>query len=547
MDRPRANGLAQRRVRAMSRAGQVLAAAVGLILAIGGGTATAQKQGGILRIYHRDSPASMSIHEEGTNSVIAPMMPVFNNLVLFDQHVPQNSLASIVPELATSWVWNEDGTALTFRLRQGVKWHDGKPFTAADVKCTWDLLLDHAKDKFRINYRASWYFNLADVTVSGDDEATFHLKRPQPSFLMMLASGVSPVYPCHVTPAQMRQHPIGTGPFKFVEYRPNQDIKLAKNPDYWKPGLPYLDGIEFTIIPNRSTAILAFVAGQFDMTFPYEVSIPLLKDVKDQAPQAICQVGPATESTNIVMSRKIPPFDKPELRRAIALSIDRKAFIDIIGEGQGDIGGTMQPLPEGFWGMPREMLEALPIYGPDVEKNRAEARAIMQQLGYGPDKHLPVKVSARNLAHYREPASLLIDQLKSIWIDGELELIETANWIPKLTRKDFVIALSTMGRAVDEPDTNFYSSYSCSSQRNYTGFCSPEFEKLVDQQSDENDIEKRKRLVWQLERVLAEEAVRPQIYHLRLGTCWHPQLKNLTLMTNSIYNGWRMEDVWLDK
>jgi peptide/nickel transport system substrate-binding protein len=532
----------------MRRAGRVLAAVVGLVLAVGGGgTAMAQKQGGILRIYHRDSPASMSIHEEGTYSVIAPMMPVFNNLVLFDQHVPQNSLASIVPELATSWAWNEDGTALTFKLRHGVKWHDGKPFTSADVKCTWDLLLDHAKDKFRINYRASWYFNLADVTANGDDEATFHLKRPQPSFPMLLASGVSPVYPCHVTPAQMRQHPIGTGPFKFVEYRPNQNIKLAKNPDYWKPGLPYLDGIEFTIIPNRSTAILAFVAGQFDMTFPYEVSIPLLKDVKDQAPQAVCQVGPATESTNIIMSRKIPPFDKPELRRAIALTIDRKAFIDIIGEGQGDIGGTMQPQPEGFWGMPREMLETLPIYRPDVEKNRAEARAIMQQLGYGPDKHLSVKVSARNLAHYREPASLLIDQLQSIWIDGELELIETANWIPKLTRKDFMIALSTMGRAVDEPDTNFYYNYSCSSQRNYSGFCSPEFEKLVDQQSVENDIEKRKKLVWQLERVLAEEAVRPQIYHLRLGTCWQPQLKNLTLMTNSIYNGWRMEDVWLDK
>ncbi len=532
----------------MRRAGRVLAAAVGLMLAIGGcGTAAAQKQGGILRIYHRDSPASMSIHEEGTYSVITPMMPVFNNLVLFDQHVPQNSLASIVPELATSWAWNEDGTALTFKLRHGVKWHDGKPFTAADVKCTWDLLLDHAKDKFRINYRASWYFNLADVTANGDDEATFHLKRPQPSFPMLLASGVSPVYPCHVTPAQMRQHPIGTGPFKFVEYRPNQDIKLAKNPDYWKPGLPYLDGIEFTIIPNRSTAILAFVAGQFDMTFPYEVSIPLLKDVKDQSPQAICQVGPATESTNIVMSRKIPPFDKPELRRAIALMIDRKAFIDIIGEGQGDIGGTMQPVPEGFWGMPREQLEALPIYGPDVEKNRAAARALMQQLGYGPDKHLAVKVSARNLAHYREPASLLIDQLKSIWIDGELELIETANWVPKLTRKDFMIALSTMGRAVDEPDTNFYYNYSCASQRNYTGFCSPEFEKLNDQQSVEGDIEKRKHLVWRLERMLAEEAVRPQIYHLRLGTCWQPQVKNLTLMTNSIYNGWRFEDVWLDK
>src|SRR2546430_2042574 len=89
-------------------------------------TALAQKQGGTLRIYHRDSPASMSIHEEGTIGVIMPMMGVFNNLVLFDQHIPQNSLQSIVPELATSWAWSEDGSELTFKLREGVKWHDGK-------------------------------------------------------------------------------------------------------------------------------------------------------------------------------------------------------------------------------------------------------------------------------------------------------------------------------------------------------------------------------------------------------------------------------------
>ena len=121
----------------MIRSGRIMAAAVGLVLAIGAGdTALAQKQGGILKIYHRDSPASMSIHEEGSYSVMTPMMPVFNNLVLFDQHVSQNSLKSIVPELATSWAWNEDGTELTFKLRQGVKWHDGKPFTAADTCCS---------------------------------------------------------------------------------------------------------------------------------------------------------------------------------------------------------------------------------------------------------------------------------------------------------------------------------------------------------------------------------------------------------------------------
>ena len=139
--------------------------------------ALAQKQGGILRVYHRDSPASMSIHEEGTVGVIMPMMGVFNNLVIFDQHVPQNSVQSIVPELATGWAWSEDGTELTFKLRGGVKWHDGKPFTAEDVKCTFDLLTNQGKEKFRLNYRETWWVNVAKTT-TGEHEAILHLKRP---------------------------------------------------------------------------------------------------------------------------------------------------------------------------------------------------------------------------------------------------------------------------------------------------------------------------------------------------------------------------------
>jgi peptide/nickel transport system substrate-binding protein len=196
------------------------------------GSALAQKSGGVLKVYHRDSPASMSILEEATISTVVPAMAVFNNLVVFDQHVAQNSLKSIVPDLAESWSWNSDGTELTFKLRHGVKWHDGKPFTAADVKCTWDLLQGKGETKLRVNPRRSWYGNLVEVTVNGDDEAVFHLKRPQPALLTLLASGYSPVYPCHVPPAQMRQHPIGTGPFKFVEFKPNESIKLVKNPDY---------------------------------------------------------------------------------------------------------------------------------------------------------------------------------------------------------------------------------------------------------------------------------------------------------------------------
>jgi peptide/nickel transport system substrate-binding protein len=534
----------------MNRVGQAFATAAALLAGaslLASARAEEPKHGGIFRIYHRENPGSASIHEEATFSTNVPFMPVFNNLVIYDQHVAQNSLKSIVPELATSWSWSADKTRLTFKLHRGVKWHDGKPFTAEDVKCTWDLLRGKSKDKFRKNPREGWYQNVTEVTADGEDEVTFILKRPQPALLALLASGYSPVYPCHVSPAEMRSHPIGTGPFKFVEWKQNESITLKRNPDYWKKGLPYLDGIEFAIVPNRSTQILAFVAGKFDMTFPTEVTIPLLKDVKTQALNAICEIEPTNVSTNLIVNRDVPPFNNPDLRRAMALAIDRKAFVDILYEGKADIGGSMLPPPEGVWGMPADILQTIPGYGPDLQKNRAEARAIMEKLGYGRDKRLAIRVSTRNLAIYRDPAVILIDQLKEIYIDGELEPVETGSWFAKVARKDYTIGLNLTGNAVDDPDQNFYENYACSSERNYTQYCNKDLEKLFDEQSAESDLEKRKRLVWEIDKKLQEDVARPIILHSRAATCWQPYVKNMTVMVNSSYNGYRYEDVWLDK
>jgi len=166
----------------------------------------------------------------------------------------------------------------------------------------------------------------------------------------------------------------------------------------------------------------------------------------------------------------------------------------------------------------------------------------MRALGYVPDNRLKVKVSSRNIAWYRDPPAILIDQLKEIWIDA----VETGNWVPKLMRKDFTVAMSLSGSAVDDRDTQFYENYSCRSSRNYTG-CNPEVDALIEQQSAETDPAKRKELVWQIERRLIEDAVRPIIFFMRQGTCWQPEVNGLTLMENSIFNSWRMEDVWLDK
>jgi peptide/nickel transport system substrate-binding protein len=344
----------------------------------------------------------------------------------------------------------------------------------------------------------------------------------------------------------MRQHPIGTGPFKFVEFKPNQSIKVVRNPDYWKSGRPYLDGVEYTIIPNRSTAMLAFAAGQFDLTFPYEITIAMLKDLRSQMPQAVCETTPMNVSMNLSIGQK-PPFDKPEVRRAIALSLDRKAFIDILGDGQGDIGTALLPAPEGQWAMPKEMMQKLPGYDPDVQKSRAEAQTMMRSLGYGPDNRINLKIVTRNLPDFRDPASIASDQLKNVWMDSEVDAVETANFLPRLMRSDFVIALTAIGSGLDDPDQNFYENYICDSKRNYTRYCSHEVDSMIDQQSMETDPTKRHELVWKIDRRIQEDVARPILYYMRKATCWSPAVNGLKLQVNSIYNGWRMEDVWVNR
>ena len=518
------------------------------MLALPLGSAMAVKDGGTLTISHRGTPPSGSIHEEATNSSVSPYMGVFNNLVMFDQAVKQNSLDSIVPDLATDWSWDDTKTKLTFNLRSGVQWHDGKPFTAADVACTWNQLLGNVPRNMslRKNPRKSWYWNLKGVDAQGDSKVTFTLGQPQQSFLALLASGYSPVYPCHVDPKTMRTNPIGTGPFKFVELKQNEHVKFAKNENYWKKGKPHLDAIYWPIVKSRSTRILGFVAGEFDMTFNVDVTVPLLKDITEQKPDAVCDLVPTGVSTNLIVNRDAAPFNDERLRRAMALTLDRQAFSDILSEGKNEIAGAMLPPPGGVWGMTPEVVKNVAGYG-DVAANREKARALMKEAGFGPDNRLQATVSTRNIAVYRDPAVILIDHLKEIYVDAELKVIETSNWHATVAKKDYQIGLNLTGVGVDDPDVNFFENYSCGSQRNYTGYCNEELQALFVKQSSMTDIAERKKLVWEIDKKLQEDVARPIIFHGQAATCWQPHVKGFTQMTNSIYNGWRLEDVWLDK
>jgi len=511
------------------------------------GPAHAQKPGGVLRITHRDNPPSASIHEEATISTDMPFMSVFNNLVVFDPDSPQNRLDRIVPDLATSWKLSDGDRTLTFQLRDGVKWHDGQPFTSADVKCTWDMVTGKVDGHMRKNPRKTWWFNIQDVAVNGPLEVSFRLKDPQPSLLAMMAGGFSPVYPCHVPAAQMRTHPIGTGPFKFVEFRQNESIRLERNPDYWKKGRPYLDAIEYSIIPNRSTAVLALESGKMDMTLTGDITPELVKDIASQAPAIQCTSQPTNTQGNLLVNREKPPFDNPDIRRAMGLAIDRKAFSDILTHGAAKIGGAMLAAPEGLWGWSPEFMATVPGYGADIEKSREEGRAIMAKLGYGPDHMLPLKVATRNIPDYRDATVILIDHLKTVYIQAEMEPLDSAVWYARLAKKDYSVGMNVQGTGIDDPDVQFFENYLCGSERNYTGYCNPELEKLYRQQSRMTDQAARKQLVWEIDRKLQEDGARPVVYQSVAGTCWWPYVKGVKLAANTIYNHWRFEDVWLDR
>ncbi|MEZ5852363.1 MAG: ABC transporter substrate-binding protein [Hyphomicrobiaceae bacterium] len=509
--------------------------------------AWAQKSGGTLRTYNSSNPPSASILEEATVATAFAFSGVFNNLMIYDQSAPINSVDVIQPELATKWAWDTSRTRFTVELRKGVKWHDDKPFTAKDVKCTWDALLGRSKDAFRKNPRKLWWGNVKEIVLDGDHKATFVLAKPQASLVAKLASNLTPIYPCHVSTRDMRTKPIGTGPFKFVAFEANSAIRLTRNAEYWKPGKPYLDGIEIRIVGNRATRLLAFNANEFDLTFVADVTAPLMKDLLARSPDAICKLVPTGVSANLLVNRDKEPFNNPKLRQAMTLALDRDAMISIVQGGKARKGGAMLAPPEGKWGLPAEELAKMPSYAGTAAERQQQARKLMQDAGYGPDKRLKVKVATRDFQSYKDPALLLVDQLNQIYFDAELEIIESSLYYGRVTRGDYMVALNLTGAGIDEPDVTIGENYPCKSQRNYTRYCNNDVDALIDKQSQEFDTAKRKQIVWQIERIMAADAARPIIYHGQAATCWHPRVKGITLHGNSIYNNWRLDSVWLEK
>ncbi len=509
--------------------------------------ASEPKYGGILNATQSDLPPSLSIHEEGTVATVWPMMPCYNNLILFDPLKKEENEKTLVGELAEQWAWQDGGKALTFSLRKGVKWHDGQAFTSRDVKYTFDVLreVSGAPAKLRVNPRKLWYENVAEIETPSPETVVFRLRRPQPSLLLMLAAGYSPVYPAHVPLPDLRTKCVGTGPFKLKEYRPGEYVDLVKNPDYFIKGRPYLDGIRYLIIRERGTRYAAIQAGRQDIAYPLEIAKTIAENVKQAVPKILLVEASTNLNDNLLLNFKRPIFQDARIRRAITLAIDRKGYIQAGRQGAAILGGVMLPKPYGVWGLTEKELAKLPGMGDSV-KNKAEARQLLAEVGYGPSKPLKLAVSTRASSFFVDLASFIIDQLKQVGMDASLEQVEMGIWHAKLTRRDYEMAVNNTGMGPDDPDANLYENFKCGSPRNYSDYCNPEVDRLIDEQSQTLDPARRLKLVQDLDTRLQLEGARIILGWAKEYYLMWPYVKNL-VPHQSAYNYGRMQEVWLDR
>jgi peptide/nickel transport system substrate-binding protein len=526
-------------------------ASIGLagLLVLGALAASGEpRTGGSLTLRLReDLPHGFGIHESPTISTMWPAMPCFSNLVLFDPMKPTHSVETIIPELAERWSWQDSYRKLVFFLRRDVTWHDGKPFTAADVKYTFDVLREtpDAPARLRINPRREWYANVEAVDATEPHTVVFRLKRPQPSLLLLLASGFTPIYAAHLPPASYRTGCIGTGPFKVKEWRKGEFVEYVKNTEYFVKGRPYLDGLRYLIISERGTATAALQTGRVDVAFPGETPKPIAEQLKRTAPQLVIATVGTSVVDHLIMNTRKPPFDTMKVRQAVARAVDRRAYIAGVYHGGAVLGASAAPPPYGVWGLTERDLRTLPGWG-NAADEKAQARALLAEAGFGSGNPLRVEVLTRGLPAFTDAASFVVSELKRVGIDASLRQVETAQWSPMQTRGEFQLGVDRNGIEPDDPDANFFEYFACRSSRNFSGYCSDEISRLIERQSQELDAKKRRAIVHELQRKIEATATRPVLgWRLDYFTVW-PHVKNL-IPHQSIYGWGRMQEVWREK
>jgi len=460
------------------------------------------RRGGILQVALAGDPPSLDMHQEQTFMVAQPLGPVYNNLIVFDPH----NYPEVIGDLAKSWTVSDDHLTYTFTLHQGVKFHDGIELTSEDIKASWDKIIFPPEGV--TSPRRSYYQMINSIEVPDRNTVVFRLKHPSPSFLTSVAHPANFIYAKKHLDADInyyRSHTIGTGPFKLKNYTRGSIIEVERNPDYWKKGLPYLDGIKYFIITDTSARAKALRSGRVDIELrnlpPAEV-----EGIKSQLGDKVVVASvPNISNWGVAINVDKKPFDDERVRKALVLAIDRYDMAKTVGPltGLDTVGGLMHPA--GKWSLSPEELQEMPGYRKDYEANLREAKRLLAEAGY-PDGFKTVLTNRNVKLPYIDLAVYIISAWKKIGVEAEHKLEESATWSKSRVSRDFELLLDPFGsQTVGDPD-DMMSKFTTGGSNNWGRFSEPVVDALFAQQAKEMNEQKRMQLVKDMQKVLLQKA-----------------------------------------
>ena len=491
-------------------------------------TAPGPLYGGELRIALGGDPApnnSFDLFARPASRLIQAISPAFTGLVEQDPQDPYN----IVPGLARGWDISSDGKGWVFKLRDGVTFHDGQPLRSGDVAVTLEYTLSNGSSFVRDD--------LARMVAKWEmiDDLTLFVSLDQPfvSFLPVLSQGFTNVYPGEVMrealdsgfPTDPQVALTGTGPFRFSMYRPGEFLEYERSPDYFVAGRPYLDQLRMYVIPEAATRAAALLTGEIDLSLE-----PLTPQESANLTNNGIQVsiGPLLSARTVDFNTQVGPWQDAQVRRAASLAIDRAVIREALLDGQGGEGYYMPP-----W---RPWASQPVLYDP------AQAKALLADAGFpnGFKTTMTVSQSADRL----NVAEIVAFMWRDIGIETELEVTDFPTWADRLRAGRYSTTIAGFAFAVDDPDVILRRLYASDGSENFTGFSSPDFDKLLEISTA--DPQDRHEIVAVMQSLLADLSPSTVLYWDDLRQGIRPEVKDYFLQ-QSLHARVNFANVWLDR
>jgi peptide/nickel transport system substrate-binding protein len=506
------------------------------------GAADTPRRGGVLLAVIGADPPTLDPHQEGTFATLQVVAPLYSTLLQIDPY----SYPKIIGDVATDWKISTDGLTYTFKIRSDIRFHDGTPLTAADVKASYDKIVFPPSGVRSIRKNA--YTMVAGVEAPDATTVVFKLKYPSASLMDNLASPWNVIFPKKILDKDLNyflKNVMGSGPFKFKAYTRGSTFEAERNPDYFVKDRPYLNGYKFFISPETTVRAAAIRSGRAYIEFR-DLPLSEVEAIKRQLGDKVTvQHTPLVGQWGVAIQNTIKPFNDVRVRRALTLGIDRYTAGRVLFPltGLRYVGGLMRPGTD--WALPPAELEKLPGFGRDPERNRAEAKKLLAEAGY--PNGFKVVLKNRNVKlPYQDFAVFVIQEWRKIGVEAENRPLETAAFI--LDGRDngnFELIVAATVEYIDDPDV-FLRRYTTGDIGNIGRYSDAVLDDLFARQARALDPAERRKLIIELQkRVLEQAYYMPGLWWTRNVVHW-TKVKNY-VAPPSHYTNQKLQDVWLSE